>query len=153
MKKETSDMTTLTITIIGLVVIGLILMVFVRIQRGLLGFILAGLAVALLTYWLKEIRKTIKKELLPSAPSNKPEWNYDLIENDDELTVVAEVPGPEDHIKVKLTGRTLEIKSRDFQKMIRLPKDSRILTTSYLNGVLNIKLRKQPNLWKEEQPI
>ncbi len=139
----------LAILLIGIVVIGIILMLIVRVQRGLLGFILAGLAVILLVYWLREFRRTVKKELMPEVPSKRAEWTYELIEDKDEVTIVAEVPGPENQVEVEIINNTLEIKSTNFQKAIIFPHDVSIISKSYVNGILNVKLRKQKSLYRE----
>ncbi|MGQ9469070.1 MAG: hypothetical protein ACUVTD_04505 [Nitrososphaerales archaeon] len=136
----------LAILLIGIVVISLILMLIVRVQRGLLGLVLAGLAVVLLVYWLREFRRAVKKELVPEIPLKKAEWTHELIEDKDEIIFLAEVPGPEDQIKVEITDSTLEVKSINFQKVVKLPHKVSIFSKSYVNGVLNVRLKKQENL-------
>ncbi|MEM3063181.1 MAG: hypothetical protein QW303_06540, partial [Nitrososphaerota archaeon] len=106
-KEDMADMIPLIVIIIGLVAIGIIAILLIRFQRGLLGFILTALAVTLLIFWLKEIQKTIKEEL--AQPLSKTKWIYDVIDYGTEITIIAEVPGPENKVKVNLIDHDLEI--------------------------------------------
>lgn len=143
-KTDIADEISLAITILGLIVIGLILMLLIRIQRGLLGFILAVLAMALLIYWLREVRKKVKEELLPTVPPSKTEWVYDIIDHVAEVTVVAEVPGPESEVKANLMNHNLEISGgQSFRKLVSLPEEVEIVETTYLHGILQVKLKKK----------
>lgn len=135
----------LVVLIIGVIVIGVILMLLVKVQRGLLGIVLAALASGLLIYWLREVRGIVKQEFSSTGvPRAKPEWNYDLLEMKDEVTLVADVPGPKEEIKVQLEGEKLEIRGgNNFFKTVTLPKILNILNTNYLNGVLEVKLKRE----------
>ncbi|MEM4297739.1 MAG: Hsp20/alpha crystallin family protein [Nitrososphaerota archaeon] len=136
------ELYSLGLLVIGILVISAVLMILVRIQRGLLGFVLAGITILLIAYWLNEIRKTIKSEMTPSIAKSK-KWVYDIIDEQDSITFVAEVPGPEDQIKVELQERTLKIcGGQEFVREVKLPKPAEIIESKYLNGVLNIRLRK-----------
>ena len=81
------------------------------------------------------------------APSLEP--LVDVVEEGDEIIVVAEVPGVErDEIKVRIKGTTLTIHAdnpnRPYHKVIELPskvaKDE--AKSAIRNGVLEIRLRK-----------
>lgn len=148
-RADKQDNVSLAILLIGIIVISIILMLIVRVQRGLLGLVLAGLAVALLVYWLREFKRAAKKELMPEVLSKRAGWTYELIEDKDEVVFLAEVPGPEDQIKVEIIDSTLEIKSTDFQKAVKLHHDVSIFSKSYVNGILNVKLKKQKSLQGE----
>lgn len=127
---------------LALLAIALVLLASVRIQRGLIGFILAGLAVALVIYWLREIYGAARKEMTPSVARQK-KWFYDIIDEKESITIVAEVPGPEEMVKAEVSGRTVKIYGgQDFAKEVKLPKDCELIHTSYINGVLNVKLKK-----------
>ncbi len=143
-RNEAPSTIMLAVLIIGVIIIGVILMLLVRVQRGLLGIILAALASGLLIYWLREVRGIVKQEFSSSGVTrSKPEWNYDLMEMKDEVTLVADVPGPEEEIKVQLEGEKLEIRGgNNFFKTVKLPKILNILNTNYLNGVLEVKLKR-----------
>jgi HSP20 family protein len=81
------------------------------------------------------------------APSLEP--LVDVVEEDDEIIVVAEVPGVErDEIKVRIKGTTLTIHAdnpdRPYHKVIELP--SKVLKedakSAIRNGVLEVRLKK-----------
>ena len=141
--QQLPELMSTAVLIIGLIVIGLILILIIRIQRGLLGVILAALAAVLLVYWLREVRKSVKKELLPSVPSKPAEWTYDILQQDNKMTLVAEVPGPESQVKVILDERALNsYGGQGFFKKIDLSEDVEIEDTAYQNGVLQVRLKK-----------
>lgn len=136
-----------TITILSLVVIGMIVTLLIRVQRGLLGFILATLAMALLVYWLKEFRKTVKDELLPAMSPSKAEWVYDVVDHGSEMRVIAEVPGPESEVKASLVDHNLEILGgQGFRKLVKLLDEVEITEITYRNGVLQVKLKTRTGL-------
>lgn len=141
--QQLPELISTAVLIIGLIVIGIILIMIIRIQRGLLGAVLAAVAALLLFYWLREIRKGIRKEWLLEVPVKPAEWTYDLIQQGDKMTVVAEVPGPESQVKVVLEGRTLNIYGgQGFSKKIELSENVQLEDTSYHNGVLQIRMKK-----------
>jgi HSP20 family protein len=128
---------------IGIIAIVFIVAIIIRIQRGLLGFILSGVAVLLLAYWLREILRTIRKEMSPPFASTQKTWVYDIIDSRDSITFVAEVPGPENQVRVELIERTLKIRGgQEFVKEVMLPEASDIVESHYVNGVLNVRLKK-----------
>ncbi len=82
-------------------------------------------------------------------PSSSLEPLVDVVEENDEIIVVAEVPGVEkDEIKVRIKGTTLTIHSenleRPYHKVIELPnkvtKDE--AKSAIRNGVLEVRLKK-----------
>ncbi len=112
-------------------------------ERGLLGFVLAGLAVVLLIYWLKELRVVIRKDAQLPLVAKQKHWMYDIIDHPEGFTFVAEVPGPEDKVSVEVTEKTLKIKSgSSFRREVKLPNPAVIVDSKYVNGVLNIRLKK-----------
>jgi len=144
MEKDIADMISFIIIIISLIAIGVIAILLTRFQRGLLGFILTALAIALLIFWLKEIQKTIKEELKIVKPSPETKWIYDIIDHETELIIIAEVPGPENKIKVNLINQDLEILGgQNFKKIIKLSEKVEIMETIYRNGILQVKLKKE----------
>ena len=130
---------------LALVAIALVLLATIKLQRGLIGFILAGLALVLVIYWIKELYAATKKEMIPSVAKHK-KWFYDIIDEKENIIIVAEVPGPEEMVKAEVVGRTVKIYGgQDFTKEVKLPKDCELVHSSYINGVLNVKLRKKSN--------
>ena len=76
--------------------------------------------------------------------SNQKKWHYDIFENDDEITIVTEVPGPEKEILVNIINKTVEISNgKNFSEEIKLKKEVKMIKKSYLNGILNIQLKKE----------
>ncbi len=136
-----ADVASMFILVAGVFLVGVLLIFLVRVQRGLLGLILAGLAAALVVYWMREIRQMMKKELGPGQTSKK--WNYDILEGKDTVTFVADVPGPVEDIKVELREESLTIFGGDsFKKKVSIPKGLSLIDVSYVNGVLNVKLSR-----------
>ena len=81
------------------------------------------------------------------SPSLEP--LVDVVEEGDEIIVVAEVPGVErDEIKVRIKGTTLTIHAdnpnRPYHKVIELPSKvaKEAAKSAIRNGVLEIRLRK-----------
>jgi len=73
------------------------------------------------------------------------DWIYDLIKNNGEMVFVAEVPGPEDQINIRLIEGLLRIKggqnfSRDVP--LELTAEMGISDYKYRNGVLTIRIQK-----------
>lgn len=140
--KDINNITSIIITIIGLIIIGIITIFLIRFQRGLLGIMLAILTIVLLIFWLKEIQKTIKEGI--SQFSLKTKWIYDIIDYGTEITIIAEVPGPENKIKVGLINHNLKILGgKGFKKIIKLPEEAEIIEKFYRNGILQVKLKKK----------
>ena len=140
--REIGDAINIITIFIGLIVVGVILTLLVRFQRGLLGIVLGGLAVALVIYWILEIRKTMKTEFKVKEIESG-EWAPDIIENNDEIVIVGKVPGPREKIKVLLQENFLEVKGGlGFRKVVKLPSKIVSFNTSYTNGVLEVRLKK-----------
>ncbi len=141
--RESMDLLMSMITVLGLILIGVMLMFLIRIQRGLLGFLLSTLAALLLFYWLREFKRTVKEELKRKT-AVETDWVYDIVDHGKELLIVAEVPGPKEKVKVKLAHKTLKIfGGQGFKKTVKLSKDAEIKEAIYRNNVLQVKLIKK----------
>ena len=71
-------------------------------------------------------------------------WVYDLIKGDEEFVFVAEVPGPEDKIAVRLVDGILYIRGTSgFSKEIPIEgvKEMQIFDFKYKNGVLTLRIK------------
>jgi len=130
----------------------LLLVFFLRVSRGLLGIVLAGLAVVLILYWIRELRRTVKQEW-HSIPRPAPittyrdTWDYELVDNGNTITLVAVVPGPASEVKARIEGHVLAIQGGSgFRKLVKLPTRLSIRAISYVNGVLNVKLQRAGNV-------
>jgi HSP20 family protein len=115
-------------------------------SQGGIGFIFLAIASGLMIYWVREVRMMARSEdkRLGKEIEQK-DWVYDLIKNNNEMVFVAEVPGPEDQINVRLVEGLLRIKggqnfSRDVP--LELTQEMGISDYKYRNGVLTIKIQK-----------
>jgi HSP20 family molecular chaperone IbpA len=119
--------------------------VFAR-SQGSIGFIFLAIASGLMIYWVREVRMMSRSEEKKLAKEIEQKgWVYDLIKNKDEMVFVAEVPGPEDQINVKLIEGLLRIKGgQNFAKDVplELTQEMGIADYKYRNGVLTIKIQK-----------
>jgi len=126
--------------------------VYVMTQRsgsgtGFVSFILIGAAAITMIYWTKVLKK-MTKEQKPKYMARDHEaksWVYDLIKGEQEFVFVAEVPGPEDKIVVRLIEGVLYVRgSGGFSKEIPIEgsTDMQIFDFKYRNGVLTLKIKK-----------
>lgn len=115
-------------------------------SQGSVGFIFLAIASGLMIYWVREVRMMSSSEEKKLAKEiEQKDWVYDLIKNNDEMVFVAEVPGPEDQINVKLTEGLLRIKGgQNFARDVPLEmtQEMGISDYKYRNGVLTIKIQK-----------
>ncbi|MEP0823876.1 MAG: Hsp20/alpha crystallin family protein [Nitrososphaera sp.] len=114
-------------------------------SQGGIGFIFLSIASGLMIYWVREVRMMNRSEDKKLAKEMEQDWVYDLIKNNDEMIFVAEVPGPEDQINVRLTEGLLRIKGgQNFSREVplELTQEMGIADYKYRNGVLTIKIQK-----------
>lgn len=115
-------------------------------SQGGIGFIFLAIASGLMVYWVREVRMMSRSEESKLAKEiEEKDWVYDLIKNNDEMVFVAEVPGPEEQIHVKLIAGLLRIKGgQNFTKEVplELTQEMGISDYKYRNGVLTIKIQK-----------
>jgi|TARA_B100001750_G_C15489244_1_gene590208 HSP20 family molecular chaperone IbpA len=131
------------VILVSLVIGGIILIIILRLERGFLGLILGAASLALFVYWVREFKKIINDDKQFPSLSNQKKWQYDIFENDNEITIVAEVPGPEKEILIDIINKTVKISNENFSEEIKLKKEVSIIEKSYLNGILNLKLKKE----------
>ncbi len=135
--------------ILGGLLVLLILLAFsllIRLERGLLGLILSVIVIIVGFYWFKEIKKA-----LATGRSMK-EYPLEISEEDDVISLTAQVPGPEDVVSFEISGKKLLLRGgMGFKKVIKLPCRVRVLSSSYINGILHIKLVKEDVLKKRER--
>lgn len=134
--------------LLALLFIGILFVLFARSQGGI-GFLFLAAASGLMIYWIREIRAMTRSEdqrLVMARDTDQKDWVYDLIKNNnDEVVFVAEVPGPENQINVRLADGLLRIKGG--QNFIRdvpmeLTHGMGISDHKYRNGVLTVKIKK-----------
>ena len=135
------------IPLLALMFIGIMYVVTAR-SQGSVGFILLAVASGVLIYWVRELKmmsRSDEQQRMSKEPDQK-DWVYDLIKNNnEEMVFVAEVPGPEDQINVRLTSGVLRIKGgQNFVKDIplELTTEMGISDYKYRNGVLTIKIQR-----------
>ena len=76
-------------------------------------------------------------------------WVYDLIKGENETVFVAEVPGPEDKIAVRLIDGILYIRgSQGFSKEVQIEgsNNMQIGDFKYRNGVLTLRINTSETL-------
>jgi len=135
--------------IIPIVVLLLIGMLYVMTQRAdthFANFVLIGAGAITAIYWISVIKKMAKQVVVPKFTAREAEaknWVYDLIKGEDEIVFVAEVPGPDDKIMVRLIDGILYVRgSSRFSKEIPIEGSSQMQITDfkYRNGVLTLKI-------------
>ena len=114
---------------------------------GFVSFVLIGGAAVTMVYWARVIIKMtkIQKPKYTMREQESKNWVYDLIKGEEEFVFVAEVPGPEDKIMVRLVDGTLYIRgSGGFSKEIPMDgsNDMQIFDFKYRNGVLTLRIKK-----------
>jgi len=135
--------------IIPIVVLLLIGMLYVMTQRAdthFANFVLIGAGAITAIYWISVIKKMAKEVVVPKFTAREAEaknWVYDLIKGENEIVFVAEVPGPDDKIMVRLIDGILYVRgSSRFSKEIPIEGSNQMQITDfkYRNGVLTLKI-------------
>lgn len=135
------------IPIMIILFLGIIYIMSLRSGHGSVSFILVGIAAATMIYWgfvIKKMTKTDKPKYSVRDTESK-NWVYDLIKGDDETIFVAEVPGPDDKIMVRLIEGVLYIRgSGNFSKEVPIEgaANMQIADFKYRNGVLTLRIKK-----------
>lgn len=137
------------VPLLALLFIGIMFVMLAR-SQGSIGFLFLAVASGLMIYWVREIKLMARSEeqmmMLRGEAEQQKDWVYDLIkDNNDEIVFVAEVPGPEDQINVRLTNGLLRIKSgQNFARDVplELSQEMGISDYKYRNGVLTIRIQK-----------
>ena len=119
-------------------------------DMGAVSFILIGVAAITMFYWNRRLKKMLKekkpKYVMKEQETKK--WVYDLFNDEKGFVFVAEVPGPENNIMVRLIDGVLYIRgSGGFSKEVVAPgtEDMEIIDFKYRNGVLTLKIQKPIN--------
>ena len=133
------------IPIILLIFFGLVYAVSLRGDNAFVSFILIGIALVTIVYWTRIIKKMVitGKPKFSAREQESKNWVYDLIKGDQETVFVAEVPGPEDNIMVRLIDGVLYVRgSQGFSKEVSIEgsNDMQIADFKYRNGVLTLRI-------------
>ncbi len=135
------------IPIIVILFLGMIYIITQRADSGFTSFILIGAAAVTMFYWVKVLKKMTKDQKPLYSKIREQEtknWVYDLIKGEEEFVFVAEVPGPEDKIAVRLIDGMLYIRGTGgFSKEIPIEdaKEMQIFDFKYRNGVLTLRIK------------
>jgi len=135
------------IPIIVILFLGIIYVMSQRTGMGFTSFFLIGGAAITMIYWVKVLKK-MTKDQKPKYRAREQEtksWVYDLIKGDEEVVFVAEVPGPEDKVMVRLIDGILYVRgSGGFSKEVPVQgsNDMQIHDFKYRNGVLTLRIKK-----------
>ncbi|MGH1566352.1 MAG: Hsp20/alpha crystallin family protein, partial [Nitrosopumilus sp.] len=98
-------------------------------------------------YWVRVLKKMTKDQKPSYTQVREQEtknWVYDLIKGKEEFVFVAEVPGPEDKIAVRLIDGILYIRATaEFSKEVPIEeaKNMQIFDFKYRNGVLTLRIK------------
>ena len=135
------------IPIMAILFLGIIYIMTQRSGSGFVSFILIGAAAITMFYWV-HVMKKMTKDQKPAYNIREQEtknWVYDLIKGEDDFVFVAEVPGPEDKIAVRLIDGILYIRgSVGFSKEVPIEgsNNMQIGDFKYRNGVLTLRIKK-----------
>ena len=133
------------IPIVILIFIGIVYIMSQRADGNFVSFILIGVAAVTTIYWASVFKKMLKnvKPKYTAREAEAKNWVYDLIKGENQFVFVAEVPGPDDKIMVRLIDGMLYIRgSSNFSKEIQIEGSNqmKIADFKYRNGVLTLRI-------------
>ena len=133
------------IPIAVLLCIGVVYVMSQRTEGHFVNFILIGVATITTIYWVRVLKKMLKnvKPKYSAREAEVKNWVYDLIKGENQFVFVAEVPGPDDKIMVRLIEGILYIKGTGgFSKEIQIEGSNqmKISDFKYRNGVLTLRI-------------
>ena len=133
------------IPIILLLGIGVIYVMSQKADTSFANFVLIGGAAITIIYWVSVLKKLVveNKPKYTAKEAEAKNWVNDLIRGDNELVFVAEVPGPDDKIMVRLIDGILYIRgSGGFSKEVPIEgsQEMKITDFKYRNGVLTLRI-------------
>lgn len=134
------------IPIMVILFLGIIYVMTQRSGSGFVSFILIGGAAITMFYWVHVLKKMTKdqKPVYSAREQETKNWVYDLIKGEGDFVFVAEVPGPEDKIAVRLIDGILYIRgSMGFSKEVPIEgsNEMQIIDFKYRNGVLTLRIK------------
>ena len=134
------------IPIIVLLFIGVIYVMTQRADGSFVNFILIGVATITTIYWVHILKKMLRniKPKYTAREAEAKNWVYDLIKGDNQFVFVAEVPGPDDKIMVRLIDGILYVRgSGGFSKEVQIEGSNQMKSSDfkYRNGVLTLRIR------------
>lgn len=136
----------MVILVVVILFLGSVYMISQKSGVGFVSYILTCITAITIPYWvvlIKNMLKNKKSKYVANELDTK-NWVYDLIKDNNEIVFVAEVPGPEDKITVRLLSAILYIKSTNtFSKTISIEgsNNMKIQDFKYRNGVLTLRIK------------
>ena len=133
------------IPIVILLFIGIVYVMSQRADGNFISFILIGVATITTIYWTRVLKKMLKniKPKYTAREAEAKNWVYDLIKGEKEFVFVAEVPGPDDKIMVRLIDGILYVRGTGgFSKEVPIEGSHEMQVTDfkYRNGVLTLRI-------------
>jgi len=133
------------IPIVVLLCIGVVYVMSQRAEGNFVNFILIGVATITTFYWVRVIKKMLKnvKPKYTAREAEAKNWVYDLIKGENQFVFVAEVPGPDDKIMVRLIEGILYVRGTGgFSKEVQIEGSNqmKISEFKYRNGVLTLRI-------------
>ena len=133
------------IPIVVLLCIGVVYMMSQRADGNFVNFILIGVATITTIYWVWVLKKMLKniKPKYTAREAEAKNWVYDLIKGENQFVFVAEVPGPDNKIMVRLIEGVLYIRGTSgFSKEVQIEGSNqmKISDFKYRNGVLTLRI-------------
>jgi len=133
------------IPIVVLLCIGVVYVMSQRAEGNFVNFILIGVATITTFYWVRVLKKMLKnvKPKYTAREAEAKNWVYDLIKGENQFVFVAEVPGPDDKIMVRLIEGILYVRGTGgFSKEVRIKGSNqmKISEFKYRNGVLTLRI-------------
>jgi len=133
------------IPIVVLLCIGVVYVMSQRAEGNFVNFILIGVATITTFYWVRVLKKMLKnvKPKYTAREAEAKNWVYDLIKGENQFVFVAEVPGPDDKIMVRLIEGILYVRGTGgFSKEVRIEGSNqmKISDFEYRNGVLTLRI-------------
>jgi len=133
------------IPIAVLLCIGVVYVMSQRTEGHFVNFILIGVATITTIYWVRVLKKMLKnvKPKYTAREAEAKNWVYDLIKGENQFVFVAEVPGPDDKIMVRLIEGILYIRGTGgFSKEVQIEGSNqmKISDFKYRNGVLTLRI-------------
>jgi len=128
-----------------LLCIGVVYVMSQRAEGNFVNFILIGVATITTFYWVRVLKKMLKnvKPKYTAREAEAKNWVYDLIKGENQFVFVAEVPGPDDKIMVRLIEGILYVRGTGgFSKEVRIEGSNqmKISEFKYRNGVLTLRI-------------
>ena len=133
------------IPIVVLLCIGVVYMMSQRVEVFFINFILIGVATITTIYWVRVLKKMLKnvKPKYSAREAEVKNWVYDLIKGENQFVFVAEVPGPDDKIMVRLIEGVLYVRGTSgFSKEVQIEGSNKMKISDfkYRNGVLTLRI-------------